>query len=117
MSGLLSPKAETLSGKSAPHMPGTFDRLDLNDACADLDRPRFQTLNLGLVSPRRPFAREKTAPTTGERQQHACTDEIKSDATLHARKNASSFFNGASTLAAGDFVKDKKSLPNQSPWP
>jgi hypothetical protein len=30
-----------------------------------------------------------------------------------ARKNASSSFNEASTFGAGDFVKDKKSLPNE----
>jgi hypothetical protein len=62
------------------------------------------------MPPGRALAREDAAPATSERQQHACTDEVERNATLHARKNASSFFNGVSTLAGDDFVKDKDSL-------
>jgi hypothetical protein len=63
------------------------------------------------MPPRSAFAGKNATPTAGERQQHACTDEIVRNATLHARENASSFFNGVSTLAVGDSVKDKDSLP------
>jgi hypothetical protein len=63
------------------------------------------------MPPGRAFTAEDAAPAASDRQQHACTDEIIRNATLHARKNASSFFNGVSTLAGGDFVKDKDSLP------
>jgi hypothetical protein len=63
------------------------------------------------MPPGRALAREDAAPATSERQQHACTNEVGRNATLHARKNASSFFNGVSTLAGDDFVKDKDSLP------
>src|SRR6478735_10101383 len=92
----------------------TFDGINLHDAGADLDRTRFHTFDFGLMAPRRAFAGHETAPAPGERQQHTCTNEVKTYATLHARKNASSFFNEASTLAAGDSVKDKKSLPNRA---
>jgi hypothetical protein len=67
-----------------------------------------------LVSPGRPFARHAAA--AGKRQQQTCADDIKPHATLHIRKNASSFFNEASTPVAGDFVKDKKSLPQCAPY-
>ena len=93
-----------------------FDRLDLNDPGADLDGTRFQTFNLGLVPPGRPFAGHEAAPAAGERQQQTCADEIETHATFHTRKNASSFFNEASTPVAGDFVKDKKSLPKCAPY-
>jgi Protein of unknown function (DUF2798) len=63
------------------------------------------------MPPGRALAREDAAPATSERQQHACTNEVGRNATLHARKNASSFFNGVSTLPGGNFVKDKDSLP------
>jgi hypothetical protein len=63
------------------------------------------------MPPGRALAREDAAPATSERQQHACTNEVGRNATLHARKNASSFFNGVSTLAGDNFVKDKDSLP------
>src|SRR5215475_9832753 len=63
------------------------------------------------MPPGRTLAGHEAAPATGERQQHAGADEIKSRATFHTRENASSSFNEASTLAACDSVKDKKSLP------
>jgi hypothetical protein len=66
------------------------------------------------MAPGRAFAGHETAPATGERQQHAGTDEVESRATFHAGKNASSFFNEASTFAVGDSVKDKKSLPKRA---
>jgi hypothetical protein len=50
------------------------------------------------MAPGRALAGHETAPATGERQQHACADETEPNATLHARKNASSFFNEASML-------------------
>jgi hypothetical protein len=63
------------------------------------------------MSPGRALTGKDAATAPGERQQHACPNEVVRNATLHARKNASSFFNGVSTLAGGDFVKDKDSLP------
>ena len=49
----------------------------------------------------------RSVRTAGERQQHHRSNTIETDATLHARKNASSFFNVESTLALWEFVKDK----------
>ena len=52
----------------------------------------------------------KAAPAAGERQQHHAAGQIESPSTLHARENASSFFNEASTLPRREFVKDKEAL-------
>jgi hypothetical protein len=48
----------------------------------------------------------------GERQQHHRAGKIETNATLHARENANSFFNVASTLTLWEFVKEKDSLPS-----
>ena len=42
----------------------------------------------------------------GECQQHERAGKIEASVTLHARENASSFFNEASTLTLWDLVKD-----------
>ena len=42
----------------------------------------------------------------GECQQHERAGKIEASVTFHARDNASSFFNEASTLTLWDFVKD-----------
>jgi hypothetical protein len=42
----------------------------------------------------------------GECQQHKRAGKIEASVTFHARDNASSFFNEASTLTLWDFVKD-----------
>ena len=75
-----------------------FDRLHLLDADADLDRARFQAGDLGLVPPDRTLAMQEAAPATGERQQQHRAGKIGTDATLHTRENASSFFNETSML-------------------
>jgi hypothetical protein len=64
------------------------------------------------VPPGRTLAElQETAPAAGESQQHQSTGERKGNATPHARKNAGSFFNDASTLTGRETVKDKESLP------
>src|SRR5262249_16440843 len=93
---------------------GPLDRLHARDACAKFDNARLQACDFGFVSPDRPFAHhESVAAATSESYQQARTDEIETCATLNARKNASSFFNEASTVRAGEFVKDKDSLPGR----
>ena len=90
-----------------------FDRLYLLDAEPDLDRARFETGDLGVMPPRRTFAEvQETAPAAGECQQQRRAGKIETGSTLHARKNASSFFNDASILTAPESVKDKDSLPS-----
>jgi hypothetical protein len=42
----------------------------------------------------------------GECQQHHRAGKIEASVTFHTRKNASSFFNAASTLTLWKFVKD-----------
>jgi hypothetical protein len=64
------------------------------------------------VPPGRALAvHEKTAPAAGKRQQNHASGNGETPSTRHARKNASSFFNEASTLRSHEFVKDKDSLP------
>src|SRR5262249_13381827 len=75
-----------------------FDRADLHNTRAELDRPRFHALDLGLVPPRRTLAVHEAPPATGERQQHAGTDEVDTHATLHARKNRSVSLTGLQRL-------------------
>src|SRR5262249_46272836 len=88
-------------------------RVHAHDAGAELDHARFQTCDFGLVAPGLALAHhECIAPATGESHQHACADEIETHATLHARKNASSFFNEASTVRCGHSLRIRISC-----WP
>jgi hypothetical protein len=95
---------------SAAHA-GAFDRVHAHNIGANFDGARFHAGYFGIVAPWRALAGHKAARAAGKRQQHACARETEGHAAFHARKNASSSFNEASTLHAGDFVKDKKSLP------
>jgi hypothetical protein len=89
-----------LERKIGPAHAGPFDRLDLHDAGADLDRARLQALDLGRMPPGFALAHlQQAAPTTGKRQQHAGARYVQNHTTLHAYENAGSLFNEASTLS------------------
>jgi hypothetical protein len=53
---------------------------------------------------------QKAAATPGHSQQHRQSCKGKPRTALHARENASSIFNEASTLIVWEFVKAKKAL-------
>ena len=81
-----SPSAVTLSGKSAPHMPGPSIGSILR-ADADLDRARFQAGDFGIVPPgARSPSMEKLRPQPASASSTSAPAMEKPQPTLHARK-------------------------------
>ena len=106
-----SPSNDTLSGKSAPHMPGPSIGSIRTTPAPSLTAPdcRHVTSASCRQEARSPKCR-KLRPQPASASSSSAPPQIETSPTLHTRENASSFFNEASMLSVREFVKDKESL-------